>query len=221
MIHRLIDTGMEVKDIVWGNIMGTAGGMVANQGQLFGQILDYLFTEGREYIPVLNALAKEDTAEADDKIMRYMLEFSRLYGETGVCRRVAKATVVKDYNREIHFKEGDRVIVNLKSASRDPSAFPEPDKVDLDRPLDSYVHLGHGAHQCLGLPMARVSLTAMLKSICKLDGLKPAPVWPGPESQVKKVMRSFGNDDTMPESWHYHAYLTEDLESFFPFPTSK
>ena len=221
MIHRLIESGMEVKDIVWGNIMGTAGGMVANQGQLFGQVLDYLFTEGREYLPKLKELADQDTAEADEVLMHYLLEFSRLNGETGVSRQVAKARTVKDYDRVLEFAEGDRVVVNLKAASRDSSAFPEPDKVVLDRPLDSYIHLGLGAHQCLGLPMVRVGLTAMLKSIVKLNGLQPAPVWPPPESRVKKVLRKFGDDDNLPESWHYHAYLTEDWDSFFPFPTSK
>jgi hypothetical protein len=183
-------------------------------------VLDYLFSEGLEYLPTLKALSRENTAEADDKLMRYLLEFSRLYGETGVTRNVVKATTVKDYERELHFKPGDRVLVNLKAASRDPNVFPEPDKVVLDRPMDSYIHLGHGPHQCLGLPMVRVGLTAMLKEIVKLEGLRAAPVWPGPVSSVKKVLRSFGDNDTLPESWHYHAYLTEDWDSFFPFPTS-
>lgn len=220
MIQRLVQSGMDVKDIVWGNLIGTAGGMVANQGQLFGQVLDYLFGDGLEYLPALKALAEQDTPEADDKLMHYMLEFSRLQGETGVCRHVTKATTVKDYDRVLEFKVGDRVAVNLKAASRDPSAFPDPDKVVLERPVDSYVHLGHGEHQCLGLPMVRVSLTAMLKAIVKLENLRAAPVWPGPKSEVKKVLKKFGADDKLPESWHYHAYLTEDWDAFFPFPTS-
>lgn len=220
MIHHLIKSGLDVKDIVWGNIMGTAGGMVANQGQLFGQVLDYLFTTGREYIPVLHDLALENTPEADDKIMHYMLEFSRLNGESGVTRDVAKATTVQDYERTIEFKEGDRLMVNFKSASRDSSVFPLPDQVVLDRPLDSYIHLGHGPHQCLGLPVVRVSLTAMLKEIAKLENLRPAPVWPGPESQVKKVLKKFPAPyDKVPEDWCYHAYLREDWDSYFPFPT--
>lgn len=222
MIHRLINSGMEVKDIVWGNLIGTAGGMVANQGQLFGQVLDYLFTEGVQYIPVLHALAHEDTPEADDKIMHYFLEFSRLYGEAGVSRRVAKATTVKDFDRELHFVPGDRVIVNFRSASRDPAGFPNPNEVDLTRPVDSYIHLGHGPHQCLGLPMARVALTAMLKTVAKLDNLRAADVWPGPKSQVKKVLKRFdAHDAEVPLDWHFHAYLTEDWDSFFPFPTSE
>jgi len=69
--------------------------------------------------------------------------------------------------------------------------------------------------------MVRVALTAMLKVVCKLDGLRPAPIWPGSESQVKKVLKSFGDDDKLPENWHFHAYLTEDWDAFFPFPTSK
>jgi cytochrome P450 len=221
MIHRLLDSGKDVNDIVWGNVMGTAGGMVANQGQLFGQVLDYLFSSpGNQYRSTIHKLAKADTPEADDLLMRYVLEFSRLNGETGVTRDVAKATTIKDGTQTINFKPGDRVLVNFKSASRDPLVFPDPDNVVLNRPLDSYIHLGHGPHQCLGLPMVRVTLTAMLKSIFKLDGLEPAPVWPGPKSAVKKVMNKFGDDDTRPDSWHYHSFMTEDWDSYFPFPTS-
>lgn len=221
MIQRLLASGKDVKDIVWGNIMGTAGGMVANQGQLFGQILDFLFSPaGEKYRPVIHKLALADNAAADDQLMRYMLEFSRLNGETGVTRQCVKATTVHDGERgDLHFNPGDRVFVNFKAASRDPKVFEHPDEVRLDRDIDSYVHLGHGPHQCLGLPIVRVSLTAMLKSIFKLDGLAPAPVWPGPVSEVKKVVKSMG--EGIPESWCYHAFLTEDWESFFPFPTSE
>lgn len=219
MIQRLLKSGKDIQSLVWGNIMGTAGGMVANQGQLFGQILDFLFTEpGAQYRPVLHELALADNLDADLKLMRYMLEFSRLAGETAVSRECVKATTVIDGDRTLHFQPGDRVMVNLRSASRDPKAFPDPDEVRLDRPLDSYIHLGHGLHQCLGSPMTQVSLTAMLKTIFKLEGLEAAPVWPGPVSSVKKVVKVI---EGVPESWCFHGYLTEDWESYFPFPTSK
>ncbi|GAB7362524.1 hypothetical protein MBLNU230_g2843t1 [Neophaeotheca triangularis] len=230
MLKRLVEANPDVEDLVWGNIMGTAGGMVANQGQLFAQALDYFFTEGQEHLPKINELAKKDTPEADEELMHYLMEASRLNGETGVARVVAREKTVEDNTdvlgpKKHNFKPGDKIMVNLKAASRDPKAFPNPDAFDPTRPLEKYIHLGHGPHQCLGLPMTRVALTTMLKEIGKLNGLRPADVAIGREkvkSHVKKVVKEFvpGDSKTLPESWQYHAYLTEDWDMYFPFPQS-
>lgn len=218
LLKRLLQMEPDVNKLVWGNIMGTAGGMVANQGQLFGQTMDYYMDEGREHLPEINRLAKSDDPNDFATLMKYFLEGSRLYGETGVFRYVTEDIEVQDGDRMLKLKPGDRVMVNLKAASRDPQGFPNPDKVDLKRPIDSYIHLGGGPHQCLGLRMTRVALTTMFKVITRLDGLRPAP---GPQGRVAKVLVSFGEDDNLPEGWHYHKYLTEDHDSYFPFPCCK
>jgi hypothetical protein len=221
----------DVAHLVWGNLMGTLGGMVSNQGQLFGQAMDYFFTEGQQYLPDINRLAKEDTPEADDKLMHYMLEATRLNGETGVMRWVSEDVTIVDKTAPLgtqtyHLKDGDKVMVNLRAASHDPTAFPDPDKLDLNRPIDSYIHFGHGQHQCLGLPMTRVALTTMLKVVGRLDNLRPAPVTIGHSmttSRVKKVVKEFvpGDLSVLPENWHYDQFLTENWDMYFPFPTSK
>lgn len=239
MISQLIKANptMDTEELVWGNIMGTAGGMIPNQGQLFGQALDYFFTDGKQYLPEINRLAKLDTPAADDELMHYLMEGARLNGETGAFRYATKdITIVDDTGLENlpgsdkgkvthNLKKGDKLMVNFKAASRDPRAFPNPDKLDLKRPLDSYLILGHGPHQCLGLPMTRVALTTMLKVIGRLDNLRTAPVSVGRDSVphfVKKVTKEFvpGDRAVIPESWHYHLFLTEDWDQYFPFPTS-
>ena len=234
MIANLLKEDRSVADVVWGNIMGTLGGMMAPQGQLFGQVMDYYLGEGKEHFGDIQKLAKENTPAADDKLMHYLMEAARLNGETGVFRWVQKDITIVDkptpeikgLPTEYHFKPGDKVMVNLKAAGRDPNAFPNPDKLDLNRPIDSYINLGHGAHQCLGLPMTRVALTTMLKVIGRLDNLRPARVTVGKTpvpNQVKKVVKEFvpGDLKVLPESWHYHAFLTVDWDQYFPFPTSK
>ncbi|OCL12571.1 heme peroxidase [Glonium stellatum] len=213
MIQRLLASGMDAKTLVWGHILGTAGGMVANQGQLFGQTIEYFMTEGAEQWPRIKELANEDTDESFEKLMHYFLEGSRLYGETGVLRDATKATELQDFGRTIKVNKGDRLFVNLRAASRDPAAFPNPDSFDPTRPIDSYIHLGSGPHQCLGLPMTRVALTTMLKEVAKLEGLRPAL---GPQGKVHKVTKT-----TFPgEKYPYHAYLTENQGSYWPFPCS-
>jgi linoleate 8R-lipoxygenase/9,12-octadecadienoate 8-hydroperoxide 8R-isomerase len=71
MIQHLLKTGVPPDQIVWTHVLPTAGGMVANQGQLFSQCLDYYLSEaGSIHLPEINRLAKLNTPEADDVLMR-------------------------------------------------------------------------------------------------------------------------------------------------------
>ena len=220
MIIRLLESGhMDPKQLVWGHILGTAGGMVSNQGQLLAQILEfYLLGDGTQHWPDIQRLAMDDSDKAFEDLMHYTLEAGRLNGETGVLRSVATPTSIQETGgKPVNLKTGDTIFVNLRTASHDPSAFPNPDKVDITRPLDSYVHLGHGPHQCLGLPLARISLTTMLREIAKLKNLRPAP---GPQGQIKKVVQKLGGEKETGK-YPYHAYLTGDWDMYFPFPCCK
>lgn len=206
MIQRLLNSGWPSKELIWGNVLGTAGGMVPNQGQLFSQMVDFYFNEGKQHWPAIAKLAREDTPEADEKLMKYMLEGSRLSCGSAVMRRINKNHTMKDGNKTVHLKEGDRLFVNLFKASRDPKAFPHPLKIDLDRPLESYIQFGWGPHKCLGLPIARISLTAVLKVVAQLPNLRPAK---GPQGIIKKVSSGIEG---------YDKYLTEAWDGYLPFP---
>lgn len=70
MIQRLLESGQSIKDVVWTQLLPTAASMVANQAQLFSQVLDYYLTDGKEHLPALYKLANQDTPEADASIMR-------------------------------------------------------------------------------------------------------------------------------------------------------
>lgn len=53
---------------------------MANQAQVFGQVLDYYLGDGKEHLPEINRLAKLNTPEADDILLHYLLEgISKLY----------------------------------------------------------------------------------------------------------------------------------------------
>ena len=93
------------------------------------------------------------------------------------------------------------------TASMDPEAFPEPEKVKLDRPMESYIHYGMGPHVCLGYGISKVAMTAMLKTVGKLDGLRRAP---GTQGRIKKI----------PGPGGFTKYMTADQASYFPFPTT-
>jgi hypothetical protein len=71
MIEQLLKAGLSVKDLVWSQLLPTSGAMVANQAQLFAQCLDfYLSDEGAPHLKDIHRLAKLDTDEADELILR-------------------------------------------------------------------------------------------------------------------------------------------------------
>jgi cytochrome P450 len=61
---------------------------------------------------------------------------------------------------------GDRVLLMLGSANRDPRAFPDPDRYDLDRAHDiQLASFGVGRHFCLGASLARLEARVTLEEL--------------------------------------------------------
>jgi cytochrome P450 len=68
---------------------------------------------------------------------------------------------------------GERLSLMWIAANRDPSAFEDPDSVDLRRPAEGSVLFGTGIHRCLGEPLARLELrTAVAELVRNLDGIE-------------------------------------------------
>jgi cytochrome P450 len=57
---------------------------------------------------------------------------------------------------------GDRIMVSLLSANRDPGAFEEPDELRLTREPNQHLAFGHGIHYCIGAPLARLEAQVAL-----------------------------------------------------------
>jgi cytochrome P450 len=63
---------------------------------------------------------------------------------------------------------GDRVLLLAGSANRDPRAFTEPDRYDLDRSLDAGIaSFGVGRHFCMGASLARLEARIVLEELVK------------------------------------------------------
>ena len=58
---------------------------------------------------------------------------------------------------------GERVLLNFAAANRDPEAFPEADRVVLDRAHNRHVAFGSGIHRCAGSNLARMELAVALE----------------------------------------------------------
>lgn len=70
-VRKMLQKGLSAQEIVWTHILPTAGGMVANQAQLFSQCLDFYLSEGGSvHLSEINRLSKLQTREADDLLLR-------------------------------------------------------------------------------------------------------------------------------------------------------
>lgn len=66
------------------------------------------------------------------------------------------------------------------SANRDEAVFENPDEFDISRPQKVNVGFGAGAHMCLGMPVAKTEMEAMLNALLDLPNLRFDPDRPPP-----------------------------------------
>ncbi len=62
---------------------------------------------------------------------------------------------------------GAEVALLFGSANRDPSRFPDPDRLDLARVENPHISFGAGIHYCLGAALARMELAALFGELLR------------------------------------------------------
>ena len=66
---------------------------------------------------------------------------------------------------DVTVRPGELVLLDNRAANHDPAAFPSPEEFDVTRDAPGHLSFGHGAHYCIGAPLARIELQAVFAQL--------------------------------------------------------
>jgi linoleate 8R-lipoxygenase/9,12-octadecadienoate 8-hydroperoxide 8R-isomerase len=206
VIQRLLHmkSGLDIDTIVAKHMIPAAAALITQQSQAFVECLNYYLSDkGSVHLSEIYRLAHLDTAEADKKIERYLLEGTRLACNLNLGRKSTVVQSVSDKGQTIGLTPGQTVFCDLQLAFQDSKVFPDPLSVDLDRDDSLYSFYGWGHYGYLD-NLSRVALTTMLKTVGKLKNLRRAA---GPQGHLKTVKGPRGL-----------VYMNSEQSCYSPFP---
>jgi cytochrome P450 len=101
--------------------------------------------------------------QAVDELLRYD-------SPAQVASRVAHNDLVLGGTR---VRKGEQALVVLGAANRDPSRYPDPDRLNLARPKTPHLAFGNGPHFCVGAGLARLEAQETFERLAQ-SPLRPA-----------------------------------------------
>jgi cytochrome P450 len=100
---------------------------------------------------------------------------------------------------EVTVHAGDLVLLDNRAANHDPAVFPSPGHFDITRDGPGHLAFGHGAHYCIGAPLARIELQAVFS---QLPARFPAMRLTVPAGQLPRRSGALtGGLTTLPVEW--------------------
>jgi pimeloyl-[acyl-carrier protein] synthase len=160
------------EDIVIQCMMAFAAGRVTTQ-KLLGSGVPLLLPEWSAW--------REQVRENPPVVRRIAEELLRVVTPTRYLVRYAAAEVALagDLAHGATIRQGDKVVLFLEAANRDPQAFPDPHTLMGDRQPNAHVAFGFGAHRCPGASVARMEIQVALQVLLDtLHELRPDPATP-------------------------------------------
>jgi cytochrome P450 len=103
-----------------------------------------------------------------------LLQHDRALIENAVNEAVRIGTPIRSFTRtltqnyalgDVNLPAGARMMVLFASANRDERRFPNPDRYDVKRAARDHVGFGHGVHMCLGMHLAKLEMSALLRAM--------------------------------------------------------
>ena len=95
-------------------------------------------------------------------IERAVEEFLRYDGPVQAVTRIAREGLEFGGRR---IRAGERLVLLLNAANRDPAQFPLPERLELAREPNRHLAFGYGIHFCLGAPLARLEARIALSRL--------------------------------------------------------
>lgn len=120
---------------------------------------------------VLLLARPELAAGAVEEVLRHSSSLNAIY-------RVAFENVEIEGQ---HIRKGDRVLLLLSAANRDPSHFSDPTRFDIEREGNKLLSFGYGIHRCVGAELAqleaRVAFQTLYRRLPALRVDQPETKW--------------------------------------------
>lgn len=93
--------------------------------------------------------------DAFEEVIRYTSPVQTFFRTTTKAIDVAGTTI----------PEGEKVLLFLAAANRDPRRWDDPDRFDIRRQSAGHVGFGYGIHQCVGQMVARMEAEVLLRAL--------------------------------------------------------
>jgi cytochrome P450 len=87
----------------------------------------------------------------------------------------------------VELAEGDKILMFLGAANRDPRKWENPDSFDIERPVAGHVGFGVGIHACVGQLLARLEGEVVLDAMARK--IKTIEVTGAPERRFNNTLR--------------------------------
>lgn len=95
----------------------------------------------------------------DDRLITELLRLD------GPAQALARTATHDHVFGDVTIRAGEPALVVLAAANRDPAVFNRPDQLQINRPGPAPLTFGHGAHYCLGAPLARLETAIALQQV--------------------------------------------------------
>jgi cytochrome P450 len=153
-------------------------GRIQDEAELVGSLTHLLFV-GND--PVMHQLGL-----AVINLLRHPDQFALLHSSPALLANAVEELLRYDSSVQATFRyaladvtlhdktirTGDHIALMLAAANRDPVVCPNPDQLDVRRPIGQVATFGAGIHYCLGAPLARlegeIALHALLQRLPNL-----------------------------------------------------
>jgi cytochrome P450 len=114
------------------------------------------------------------TAQAIEELLRY----------AGLTRLIFRRVIEDVDLNGIHLRKGDRVILRITTANKDPHRFLRPDELDFAHRNNGQLSFGAGPHACVGanlIRMAAITITRpLVERFARAELVKPVEWRGGP-----------------------------------------